>query len=337
MNEIQTGPPLSESRMLPSTLSRNLDRELRDFAWDEWAQMGVLAEPRRPSVWSQDPEALIVFTLDVARDDPRLFDELLDWMAVNDGLVSTRRLGAMCEDDEDRRLVKATVGWLAQLRTPAVRETVVASGDLEPLFPRLSSWRGDPDSAFATAGLLRPGVTPSGKASPPDLRVPINFAFRLRRLLGINARSEVVRYLLLARVGPADVAAMTKSARFASRNVREALTSLEDAGVLARRGKRHFEIDRDGWARLLLVPAGELPEYRLWPQLLGSLRRMSRWLRGSELDELSDYMLGSQARDLLEEVRDDFEDAGFKVGRAPAGRAWDDLEALVEEVLATLR
>jgi hypothetical protein len=29
-----------------------------------------------------DPEALLLFTFEVGRNDPRLFDEVLDWLAL---------------------------------------------------------------------------------------------------------------------------------------------------------------------------------------------------------------------------------------------------------------
>lgn len=324
--------------MRPSALSRKLDQGLRDFAWDEWAQMGILAAPRRPSVWAQDPEALVVFTLEVGRDDPRLFDELLDWLVVNESLVSTRRLGAMCADYEDERLVKAVTRWLGDQRSarPKAGDSP-ATGRLEPLFRGLSPVVADPDPAFLAENLLRPVAKPTGKAGAPDMRAPINFAFRLRQLLGINARSEVVRYLLIATPTATDTAAIAKSAGFAARNVRQALAALQDAGVVSQRGKRRFATDHEGWSRLMRLHAGELPAHQAWPQLLGGLRKVAHRLRGSDLDELSDYMLGSETRDLLEVVRDEFEEAGFGVGRTPAAGAWEDLEALLEEVLAVLR
>jgi hypothetical protein len=42
---------------------QRLSDRLVAFAWEEWAQMGLLATPHRRSPWAQDPEALIVFTL----------------------------------------------------------------------------------------------------------------------------------------------------------------------------------------------------------------------------------------------------------------------------------
>lgn len=323
--------------MRPSALSNRLDQELRDFTWDEWAQMGVLATPRRRSSWAQDPEALVVFTLEVARDDPRLFDQLLDWLAVNESLVNRRRLTAMCDGPEDRQLVVAASRWLGtHLPGGAKVDKAAAADDLQVLFRGLSIEVSDPDPDFAAAGLLRSAVVPTGKAARPEMREPINLAFRLRQLLGVNARAEVVRYLLTATSAAADMSAVVSSAGFARRNVRQAVMSLQDAGVVASRGKRALAIDREDWLRLLRIDARDLASYQAWPPLLGGLRATARWLRRPVLEELSDYMLGSEARDLLEDVRDRFEEAGFAVGRTPAAGAWEDLEVLIEDVLSSL-
>src|SRR5680860_1223827 len=108
--------------MRPSTLKKRLGGGLLDFAWDEWAQMGAMASPRRRSPWAQDPEALIVFTLEVGRDDPRLFDEVLDWIATNQGLLSTWRMRAMCKGQEDQRLVEGVLNWVTRVNARAHRE-----------------------------------------------------------------------------------------------------------------------------------------------------------------------------------------------------------------------
>lgn len=73
-----------------SALRARLNSALLEFAWDEWAQMGVLTT--REHRWAQDPEALLLLTLEVARDDPRLFDEVLDWLVRNEPLISLRRI-----------------------------------------------------------------------------------------------------------------------------------------------------------------------------------------------------------------------------------------------------
>ena len=82
-----------------SDLRRTARDRLVDFAWDEWAQMGVSASARRVDRSAQDPEALLLFTFEVAREDPRLFGEVLDWLALNERLVSVQRLRNLCRAD----------------------------------------------------------------------------------------------------------------------------------------------------------------------------------------------------------------------------------------------
>lgn len=328
--------------MQPSALSARLDAGLREFAWDEWGQMGVLAVPHRRSRWVQDPEALAVFTLEVGRDDPRLFDELLGWLLVNESLLSVRRLRAMARDEEDERLLAGALRWLARQR-PRARLAPRASPGVqerepEPLFRTLSVPVRAPDSAFAAVGLLRPAVA-SSDAVRPDLRAPINLALRLRELLGVGARAEVVRFLLTVTAPFADATAVARSAGFAKRNVHEALGSLHAAGVVSRwtvGNHQRYALDRAVWARLLELEVDQLPAERAWPQLLDGLRALSRRLRDPALDDLSDYMRASRARDLLEHVRSDFAIAGVPVGGRPGLAAWDDLEALVEHLLLEL-
>lgn len=43
---------------------------------------------------------------------------------------------------------------------------------------------------------MKPKSEPSGKSQAPQVLLPINFAFRLRLLLGIGARAEAMRVLL---------------------------------------------------------------------------------------------------------------------------------------------
>lgn len=304
--------------------------------------MGVLAAPQRRSPWAQDPEALLIFSLEVAREDPRLFDEILDWLATNEGLLSVRRLRAMCESSEDERLVEGALGWLSQLRPRArLRPRVGPSSEaaLEPLFHGLSMHVPNPDPAFMAAGLLRPAAQASGAARPPDLRAPINLAFRLRQLLGVGARAEIVRYLLTAEKTAVSAPAVTRSAGFAGRNVRDALLALHAAGVVALRGRgseQRYSIDRESWMRLLEIDPGELPSQRDWPQLLSGVVKVSRWLMADDLDDLSEYLLGSRALTLLDEVRSDFEQAGMSVGGASAADAWNYLEGLVDQALRVL-
>jgi hypothetical protein len=181
---------LAESIVDLQALNHQLSERLVAFAWDQWAQMGVLAAARGHSRWAQDPEALIVFTLKIARDEPRLFDELLDWMPVNEALLSVRRLCAMCIDDTDRAFLYATIASLGCQR-PRPRlgggEAAPAPELLHQLF-RPPGPSGETDVSFAAVGFAWAPLTPSHKSRSPESSAPINLAFRLRQIFGVGSR-----------------------------------------------------------------------------------------------------------------------------------------------------
>jgi hypothetical protein len=330
--------------MPTSALRTSLDAALLDFAWSEWAQMGVFASASRSSPWAVDPEALIVFTLEIARDDPRLFDELLDWLLRNEPLVSVRRLRSFAVDPEDRLLVDGALAWVGAHRPRARlrgRRLPQPSGEPVPLFTESGFPMREPDPSFLSVGFLRPPVEPSAKSQAPDLRAPINFAFRLRQVLGLGARAEVARLLLTSAAPSMSTAELGAGAGYARRNVLDAVGVLQEGGVVSAvrgAGGQRFAIDRGAWAGLLGLGVEELPEARAWPQLLGALVHMRRWLRDVESQELSDYMRASRARDLLEEIAMPLSIAGVEIARSPGVEtAWSDLERTVASAVAALR
>jgi len=325
-----------------STHSRRLSDQLLAFAWDEWAQMGLFAAPHRRSPWAQDPEALVVFTLEVARADARLFDEMMDWLLVNESLLSVRRLRAMYIDETDRALVAAMLGWLAHRRPRARlrnRESMSDTTTLQPLFGS-----GGPvskaDKDFAAAGWTRPPLTPSHKSSQPDPMTPINLAFRLRQILGVGVRAEAVRVLLTTDAPRVNAQTLARSTGYAKRNVHEALTGLSKAGVVSAftvAGEQRYKADRSPWAALLGCQSDELPTHRDWPQLLGALRRILRWSEQPELETMSDYLRASSARDLLETIRPDLAFAGIPVDLSPSPEnTLGELAEIIERLLTTI-
>jgi hypothetical protein len=306
--------------------------------------MGLLTTPTRVSPWAQDPEALIVFTLEIGRREPRLFDEVLDWMLTNETLFSVRRLRAMCIDQTDRQLVAATIGWLARQGPRArlrPRGDDAAPGPLdhEPLF-RGGGPFGEPDPDFAAAGLLRSTLMPSRKSVAPDLATPINFAFRLRAILGVGIRAELVRVMLTSRPSPATAQMLARAVGYSKRNVHDALSALATAQVLSAftiDGEQRYAIKYEIWAALLQRAPTALPTNRDWPQLLGSLRLILRWQTDREQIGVSDYMGESGTRQLLTRISRDLAFAGIEISqRLTAAQAPTEIVRVVDSILERL-
>ena len=142
------------SKMLLLELRERLRQGFLEFAWRQWAQVGVSANIAGSDRWSIDPEALILFTIEVARRDPRLFDEMLDWLAENRGLLTMQRLRNLSTRlPVDTRLVGAVIAWTGEPRPPQRpqnRHEAEFPPERMPVFsPDVLGFIGEPDPTFA--------------------------------------------------------------------------------------------------------------------------------------------------------------------------------------------
>ena len=330
--------------MSNSTIRDRWPEELVRFAWSQWAQLGVFAPSERADRWSIDPEALLLLTLEVGRNDPRLFDEVLDWLLQNERLISVQRLRNLCIDDVDRALVEGALAWVArhQPRSRArwSQRGAGKAGETQLLFRGLRRPVSNPDPAFLAHGFLKPETEPSGKSRPPDVDRPAAFAFRLRLLFGVGSRPEVVRYLLTTPAPDVPAQLVTEAVGFAKRNINETLGALTAAKIVVAfevANEHRYYIDRAQWGQLLRLTPETWPEHRDWIQLFRALRQLTRFMASSDAESRSSYLGASRARDTAERIAQDLRFVGVDVGTALTGADyWRSFDAILERTLSRL-
>jgi hypothetical protein len=255
--------------------------------------------------------------------------------------VSVHRLRNLTVDPTDRALAEAALGWSAtsrRRRRPALEPRALPAR-LDPLFQAIPAPTENVDEVFAEHGLARTKLESSGKSQAPRLHDPISFAFRLRRLLGVGVRAEVIRALLTIRAPRLSGKIITASAAFAQRNVREGLAQLVEAGVVdivEISDDRYYSVRHADWASLLGMPAApDLPFHYDWIPTYRALTRIVRWLQQPGLDDLSPYLRASQARTLVDTIAADLHYAGIPIAvyGALGVDFWDEF---VEIVIATI-
>jgi hypothetical protein len=318
-----------------SELRDEVQAALANFLWDEWGQMGVAAGAKRHDTWATDPEALLLLTFEVGRAEPRLFNEVLDWMLVNERLLSVQRLRNLAVDEADQMLVESVVGWLGENHPRArLKPKPGRPEDPQAFFRGSRPKVSDPDPAFLSQGFVRPRSEPSGKSQPPNLVLPINLAFRLRLLLGVSVRAEVARVLLATDRPWMNAQELARSTAYARRNVRDAVTSLASAGFVFSHsiGNENLFEASPMWPDFLSID--RLPERKDWPQMFRGLRKLLRWLADPVNHDLSDYLLMSSVRTLVEEIEPDLTFAGLSPVRpGDWSRDFASFEDFVREVL----
>lgn len=314
-----------------SEIRDEVSQGLLGFAWRQWAQIGVSATVEGADRWSVDPEALILFTIGIARRDPRLFDEMLDWMAFNHEILSAQRLRNLAgRFPVPSGLVTAVTAWTWQ--TASVNRPLTDQPgpvqDGEPVFsPDVLSFVSHQDPVFAQHGFIRPIAARTGKSHEPNPALPVNLSFRLRHLFGPGGRSEAMRVLLTWPDGPLDAARIADEAGFAKRNISDLLMSFTASGVIKAAwagNERRFTAYRERWALLLDLAGSVMPSFVSWVHLLPAALQIVLWLDEKAGTAESEYLIASQARSLMSRLTRDLDAAGIDIqhGQPAQGAAY---------------
>jgi hypothetical protein len=314
--------------MPTSGLKDRVDRSFLAFLWRQWVQLGVSGEPVLDR-WAIDPEVLLVLTMRLGGRDPRLFDEVLDWLCLNGKLISVQRLRNLTKEDQvSRTLVDAALAW-AGAHNPVLhgwRDGPPPPRPGESVSPGPVRVR-QPDPILEEFGVRWPRVEPSGNSGSPDTSEPASFCFKLRSFFGVGSRAEIVRFFLTAREDRATANRVADVTRFAKRNVYETLVALEEAGpiITERRGNEIlYSLHPAGWWDVLDLASDYEPAFLDWVALMPLLIELITWLDEKESLELSSYMLASEARELIGQIGPNLRSVGVTVpdGRSVVGGAY---------------
>jgi len=307
------------------------------FLWRQWSALGVLGEARSDDPWVIDPEALLVFTLEMGRYEPRLFDEVMDWLTVNGYWIDMQRLRGILKKQEEAkgRLMGAVAAWLAahsderkwkNLANLYKLSTPTEIDHANPLFYQKDGQpyptMGNPDTAFMTYGFYRPTLTLRKLTREVPVTSHATLRFLLRALFGVSSRAECLTYLLTHEGGhPSEI---SKSIGLSLRGTQDALIDLSRSGLILTRikGKRKIEywMSHERWWEFLSkgsIKEIEKPVWIDWIALYSALAQCWRAINEASREGLSDYMRSSRLRDSFELVANEFSRSGLDIPSLP--------------------
>ncbi|MBI3292482.1 MAG: hypothetical protein HYZ73_06700 [Elusimicrobia bacterium] len=322
--------------------------QLLAFLWRQWSQLGVLGETAVEDEWVLDPEALLAFSLQLARYEPRLFDEILSWLLINGDKLDasrlknivkqysaneTRIIGAALQfviRHADKRKWDNLASYCAQLWKKQPR-----ADSVEPLFrrredgvpyPLVGLKEKDPD--FSLFFLDRPLLQGFKESRAISVNARTHLRFLLRPLFGIGGRAECLLYLLTHEGGrPRDI---SEAAGLFWLGIQQTLKDLSNSGLVLTRqkGKRvEYWLSHKRWWDFLSFTGQEIvpPKWLNWIAIYSAL-----WTVWQTLDSLargaeSDYLKASKLHDSLEVLEREFTRAGYDLPRIPSMGLTPDL------------
>jgi hypothetical protein len=190
-----------------------MKNSLKDFIWDQWVALGVSGnQSGRPVPFAIDPEALLLGSLAFSMDEARLRDGMLDWLAKNGDILSVQRI-----------------------KNLNMNMAVAASEDVRGIAAFMTShghgsWKSILSDAAVTDVRDFTRYTLRGMSQVPDPVKKEAFILRLRQLLGVNARVEILTWLFTHPEGhPAYIA---RDVAWFPKSVQAILNDLEAAALV---------------------------------------------------------------------------------------------------------
>lgn len=326
-------------------------RPFLDLLWKQWSALGVAGSAEPEIEGPIDIEALILVTTSQGRYEARLFDEMLDWLWSYGSWVNVQRLGNL-----HRRLFLGNprvLGAVAQFLSkravlskwkPLAKAAPVQSpGNQEPLFlhddGRVQLVFGEADPIFHQWGFWRGPYQLRHLSRAPNPLPASNLIYKLRALFGVQARCEVLLWLLSNKAGrPAEI---TRAMFYFPKTVEDTLKELAASGLVqeAKPGReRHYALDPAEWGflRTWKEPAG-FPDWIDWPRRFAAVERIFAVLSRTDLSET---LLASELRRVMDELQPVLADgrllSAFAASRTHTGVQFtealtDDLRKLIEK------
>jgi hypothetical protein len=319
------------------TFKEEFQSLLLNFLWRQWSALGVAGQASGEDEWIIDPEALLLFTCTMGRQEPRLFDEVLDWLQENGRFINIMRLKRILRAEKfaGERTLAAVAAVLSKgteamkwrlLAEPGQEPSVAEGFFLAPDGERLPVL-GELEPHFARYGFKRGPLRLRGYSQKFRPTQATNLALQLRALFGINVRSDIVLYLLTHEAAhPSQIA---REAYYFGRAVQGTLVDMSQSGVVQLRSsgrEKHYWLLQKHWAALLNRPE-QFPLWITWPPLFSALERIWLKLNDPQLEALDPLLQSSELRQLMVEVRPAFERARFDKSLS------DDREYLGEKYL----
>lgn len=299
--------------------SSRLTEQVVDFLWHQWSSIGVAGHPRTGDEWVIDPEALLLVTTRFGRYDSRLMEESIDWLVKYGRRINLQRLQNLHREwpgVADARVIAAISDILGQQATlrkwrviadlapnPSTPESLYLSRDGKP-----STHFGPAEPFFEKYGLLCGKLEHRGMSQPPDPSSRGSLLFTLRALFGVNARAEIMAWLLTHDVG--HPAAIARATGYFSKTIQQTLNEMEESGQIlsVRQGReKMFHVRAQDWRFLAPVTtSGEnlppFPRWVDWMPLFAAITRFAEALALPGIDEKSEHFQAVKLREALDEA-----------------------------------
>jgi hypothetical protein len=274
--------------------------DLIEIHWKHWTTLGVASHVKPERKWMIDLEPLILSTLAIGLYDKRLLSSSVEWLIKNGEWLNLSRL---------KRNFKIFTAQVSGLKVPSLAPKILElfvsiyekATNKKIVLGRRDSYGSEEDvvkeyETFFDTFKVR-GVT-----TEPKLQQPPLIQLLLRNIFGVDARTEILIYLLTNASGNSN--SIAKEIYYNQKNIYTILEKWSRSQIVTKISEQkipRYSINRK---KELLHALGlkEIPNYLNWTRTFLFLSRLAKALSVPPWSE-DEYLLSSLFRDLFEESK----------------------------------
>jgi DNA-binding MarR family transcriptional regulator len=287
----------------PTEFKEQFIRDFLEVHWKHWSSLGIATHVEPEERRLIDVEPLILSTLTVGLEDTRLLNASLEWMIRNSDWLNLQRLKRIANTFTEP--IPKLSPRVDSLLDPQV--LILLNNTFKRFDQKFLTERG-----VGTSELDKPLIRRyedffnkfqiRNVATEPILGRPSLLQLKLRGISGIDAKVEVLIYLLSNNGGNSN--RIAKEIYYDQKSVYRILEKWHKVGLLTRdKGPKivTYTLEKKKeWTNLLDLR--KMPAYLNWVEIFRFLCEIMKVLSISPWSE-DEYMLSSLFRDLLDEPK----------------------------------
>ena len=276
----------------------NFYNALLDVHWKGWTVLGAVSHGKPEGAWIIDLEPLVVSTLTIGLQDKRLLSSSIEWLMINGESINLSRL---------KRIVKAFLVEFPGLKGSLLYPEIV------DLFVKTYNKNAHNKIEFGKAGsnkeeenVIREythffsNFRMRNVTTGPRLRQPSLVQLLLRNILGVDARTEILVYLLANKSGNSN--SIAKEIFYSQKNIYTILDKWSRAQMVTKISDHSIPRYSLSRKKELLAAIGlkGIPRYLNWTKTFLFLDGLAKALSIPPWHD-DEYLLSSLFRDLFKD------------------------------------
>lgn len=311
--------------------NKDIDNLLLDIHWKQWGCLGIGSRLEEEKRWVIDLESLLSSTIFLGQFDKRLFSSVLEWIYGYAEWINVsrfKRIGAYYHKTDDKLNVPLASRNIYELVENIIKKTRRVN-DSDWLQEQMERYNLPIEYQQVLEKFQPRGVT-----ARPEFQKPAMLQLLLRGFFGINARAEVLLYLLYKKEGSSNQIA--KNVQFDQKIIYRILEKWTEAGFIDKESGRKYILANPDLFSFLLKRTDDSAKYLDWINTFHVFARIMKAMQTAPWESDS-YLLSSFFRHLSNDLKRIARSVNVSISESSLFKGEEYLSQFIEDAMNILK